>query len=154
MKDLESLGLRLVATHILKVQSHMTTVLNKLNIRSIRHDQSKYHEKEIGLVLGKPKFDKYEYMSKEERQALNDVKESIVHHYAINPHHPEHYKNGINGMSLLDLIEMACDWKAAGEMSLNGSFQNSIEFNTERFNMSPQLVNIFVNTGKEMGWIE
>jgi hypothetical protein len=56
-------------------------------------------------------------------------------------------------MSLLDLLEMACDWKAASEMTPGGSFENSIKHNAERFGMSPQLVGIFESTGIELGWI-
>lgn len=151
--ELEAKGLRLVIEHINKVQKHMGYAITLLLIRVASHDQSKYSQEELGLVLGKPTFDKYEYMSPEERAALEAVKDSLVHHYANNSHHPEHYENGIQGMTLLDLLEMACDWKAAGEMSPNGSFQNSIDFNKKRFNMSPQLVEIFENTGREMGWL-
>jgi hypothetical protein len=186
--ELEAKGLRLVATHINKVQYWMSTAIGLLLYRSTNHDQSKYSQDEIGLVIGKPAFDKYEYMSKEERGALAGVQDALVHHYANNSHHPEHFKNfktyecggcyteftaesegkkcafcgydifeqplGINGMSLFDLIEMCCDWKAAGEMSPNGSFANSLEYNEKRFGLSPQLVQILENTGREMGWID
>jgi hypothetical protein len=55
-------------------------------------------------------------------------------------------------MSLLDLIEMFCDWKAAGERHANGNFAESLNINRERFGMSPQLAEIFENTRKELGW--
>lgn len=152
--ELESKGLRLISEHILKVQGHMASVLSNLTNRMTVHDQSKFTEQELGLVMGKPSFDKYEYMSKEERQALESVKESLQHHYNNNSHHPEFYASGVNGMSLFDLIEMVCDWKAASEMSPNGSLEGSIEYNTERFNLSPEIVKILRNTGLEMGWIE
>jgi hypothetical protein len=94
-------------------------------------------------------------MSKEERAALDAVKDSLIHHYANNRHHPEFYAiSGVYGMNLLDLLEMVCDWKAAGEMSANGSFQQSIEYNTERFSLTPELVRILENTGREMGWMD
>jgi hypothetical protein len=132
----------------------MSQVIANLALRSAVHDQSKYSHKEIGLVLGKPSFDKFAYMSPEERAALAAVEDSLVHHYAVNDHHPEHYENGVNDMGLLALIEMACDHKAAGEMSKDGSYEKSVEYNTERFGYSPQLVAILLNTGREMGWIE
>ncbi len=152
--ELESKGLRLVIKHINSVQNHMTSAISILLERLSDHDQSKYDDDELGLVLGKPSLDKYQYMSVEERAALAAVKGAVARHYAKNSHHPEHYENGINGMSLLDLIEMACDWKAASESSSNGSFENSIRFGEERFGMSPQLVDIFMNTGRELGWID
>lgn len=152
--ELESKGLRLVSEHISRVQKWMAFAITSLLARSNTHDRSKYSQEEIGLVVGKPTFDKYEYMSKEERAALAGVQDALVHHYAHNFHHPEHYPNGVDGMSLLDLIEMCADWKAAGEMSSGGSFANSLKLNTERFNLSPQLVKILENTGREMGWME
>lgn len=60
----------------------------------------------------------------------------------------------VDSMTLLDLIEMVCDWKAAGDMSEGGSFAGSVEYGTERFRLSPQLVSILKNTGKELGWME
>lgn len=152
--ELESQGLRLVQRHVSRVQMWIGRAIDRLLVRMVEHDQSKYYLDEIGLVMGKPAFDKYEYMSQEERAALATVKEALVHHYAHNSHHPEHFTNGVDGMSLLDLLEMCADWKAASETSPNGSFADSIAHNTERFNFSPQLVNILKNTGREMGWIK
>jgi hypothetical protein len=152
--ELEAKGLRLVAIHIGKVQFWMGHVIDNILGRSNNHDMSKYSQEEYGLVVGKPAFDKYEYMSKEERAALAGVKDALVHHYAHNPHHPEHYPNGVTDMSLFDLIEMIADWKAAGEMSPSGSFAGSIAYNIERFNLSPEMVKILENTGREMGWME
>jgi hypothetical protein len=74
------------------------------------------------------------------------MKPALDHHYANNSHHPEHYKNGIDDMSLLDLVEMICDWKAASERHNNGNIRKSIEVNGKRFEMSPQLIRIFENT--------
>lgn len=85
---------------------------------------------------------------------MGTIQEAVAHHYAENSHHPEHYQAGVAGMSLLDLIEMVCDWKAAGEASPNGDFARSLELNRERFNLSPELVAILENTGREMGWIK
>jgi hypothetical protein len=60
---------------------------------------------------------------------------------------------GIDGMSLLDLIEMLCDWKAAGERHADGSMSRSLQINKERFQVSPQLQSILENTARELGWI-
>jgi hypothetical protein len=59
---------------------------------------------------------------------------------------------GIYGMSLLDLIEMLADWKAAGMRHANGNIEQSLEINRKRFDMSDQLFEIFKNTVKELGW--
>lgn len=39
-----------------------------------------------------------------------------------------------------------CDWKAASMRHEDGDIRKSIEKNTKRFNLSPQLVNILKNT--------
>ena len=53
---------------------------------------------------------------------------------------------GVEGMNLIDLLEMLCDWKAATMRHNDGDINRSIELNTSRFNLSPQLVSIFKNT--------
>ena len=60
---------------------------------------------------------------------------------------------GIRGMSLLDLLEMACDWQAAA-VEHGSDFMTSIERNIERFNLSPEMQDILKSTGREMGWIK
>lgn len=60
---------------------------------------------------------------------------------------------GVNGMSLLDVLEMLVDWKAAGERHNDGSIERSLEVNRERFKISPQLQSILENTAREFGWL-
>lgn len=61
-------------------------------------------------------------------------------------------EQGINGMTLLDVVEMFCDWKAATERHADGSLQKSIQINHKRFQMSSQLTQIFENTRKALDW--
>ena len=77
---------------------------------------------------------------------LAAMKPALDHHYAANSHHPEHYEKGILGMSLLDLIEMLCDWKAATHRHKDGDIRRSIEINQQRFGYSDSLKQIFLNT--------
>lgn len=60
---------------------------------------------------------------------------------------------GVNGMSLFDVVEMLCDWKAAGERHTDGSIERSLIVNRQRFGISDQLQAILLNTAIEMGWI-
>ena len=53
-------------------------------------------------------------------------------------------------MTLLDLIEMMVDWKAASERHNDGNIRKSIEKNGNDFNMSYQLIRIFENTVEEL----
>jgi hypothetical protein len=59
----------------------------------------------------------------------------------------------VDGMSLLDVLEMLCDWKAAGERHADGSIERSLSVNKARFNISPQLHAILENTARELGWL-
>ena len=52
-------------------------------------------------------------------------------------------------MTLVDLIEMLADWKAATERNKDGNIRKSIEINSGKYNMSPQLRTIFENTVRE-----
>lgn len=59
---------------------------------------------------------------------------------------------GIEGMDLLDLVEMFCDWKAASERHNDGNILTSITKNADRFGLSPQLVRILENTAKRFDY--
>ena len=78
--------------------------------------------------------------------------DALKHHYEVNSHHPEHYDNGVAGMSLLDVMEMFCDWRAAAQRHSDGTFKKSLVINQERFAISDQLASIFENTRLELGW--
>lgn len=57
----------------------------------------------------------------------------------------------INHMTLIDLIEMLCDWVAAVERHADGDIEKSLTINQERFHISPQLQQILKNTAP---WIK
>jgi hypothetical protein len=59
--------------------------------------------------------------------------------------------SSINNMNLFDILEMFVDWVAATQRHDDGDINKSIEHNTERFALSPQLVSIFENT---VPWIK
>ena len=133
---------------------HISRIRNLINIccielmkRGESHDQSKLVNPEIELFTEyTPKLANCTYGSDEYKQFLGNMKPALDHHYANNRHHPEHFKNGVDEMNLIDMVEMLCDWKAASERHNDGNIRKSIENNANRFNMSPQLVKIFENT--------
>lgn len=59
----------------------------------------------------------------------------------------------LDGMSLMALLEMLADWKAAGERHTTGNLGDSLKKNRERFKISDQLQSILENTARELGWI-
>jgi hypothetical protein len=140
--------------HIWRVQGFIYHVQSELERRAQVHDASKLQEPEKSMYDEyKPKIRQAEiefgYGSKEYEGVLVKMGEALRHHFDANSHHPEHYLNGINGMSLLDLIEALADWKAASNQY--GTPLN-LEANRKRFGMSDQLFEIFQNTVKELDW--
>ena len=138
-------------THIRKVNANLLDICSYLLHRAKVHDESKLHEPEKSV------FDQYTYllyqtpyMSEEYKAYLEEMRPAIEHHESHNEHHPGYYKQGIDGMSLLDIIEMFCDWKAASERTKDGNFLKSILTNRSRFNVSDQLHQIFINTWFEV----
>ena len=140
--------------HIARVGSLLGLCSGHLAIRASEHDRSKLEEPEKSVFdQCTAKLKAMQYGSDEYKAALVELKPALDHHYAHNSHHPEHYPNGVDGMSLFDVIEMLMDWKAATErMQGGGDIRRSLEINTKRFNLSPQLVSILSNTIREMGW--
>ena len=139
--------------HINLVRGFMEDVRNLLMFRQQAHDASKLQEPEKSMYDEfTPKLKGSTYGSDEYKGFLKDMGIALKHHYEHNRHHPEYYPDGINGMSLLDVIEMLADWKAAGLRHADGSVQQSLKVNKERFGISGQLAEILQNTVKELGW--
>ena len=53
---------------------------------------------------------------------------------------------GLDGMSLMDIIEMLCDWQAATLRHADGDILKSIEINQKRFKYSDEMKQILLNT--------
>lgn len=188
--------------HIRRVHDHLDTVGDLLHARAVLHDKSKFDSPEKELFdEWTPKLKAMTYGGDEYKAALASLKPALDHHYAVNSHHPEHFRwlcavcsgqfsdaqapisdwgdqqhrfcprcvppggsviweavlvenpaSGINGMTLLDLVEMFCDWKAATERHADGNIERSIKINRERFGLSDQLVAILENTRRALKW--
>lgn len=133
--------------HIERVRNLLNGMAVCLLLRGEAHDQSKLEPPEVELFTEHTStLAGMTYGSPEYQEALAALGPALEHHYANNRHHPEHHKNGIDDMTLIDLMEMFCDWKAASERHNDGNINKSIEKNADRFGMSPQLVRIFENT--------
>lgn len=140
--------------HIAKVEGYLSLIADLLRIRAATHDASKLEEPELSGYAGLSDALKgLTYSTPEHRAAFAPFKPIIKHHYEHNSHHPEHWPEGVDNMSLLDVIEMTADWKAASERG-NGDFTESIRVSVERFKIDAQLANILINTAIELGWIE
>lgn len=127
-------------------------VVQKLTAEIIKrgenHDASKFQEPEKSqldyyipllkkVAFGSPEYDKLN------NQRKKDI--GLLHHFQVNRHHPEHFENGIKDMTLVDILEMFCDWYASSTRSDTG-FLDGLKYNAERFHMSDDLRQIFENT--------
>lgn len=144
--------------HIMRVQELMLQVVTDLADRAKKHDQSKLEEPEVSMFAAyTERLEGMDYSAdpdsdyqKCRQEMLEEDLNPLGHHYAHNDHHPEHFENGINDMSLIQILEMLCDWKAAGERHRGGNIFKSIEENTKRFGLDPQTVAILTNTAKAL----
>lgn len=137
--------------HIRLVQKLIHAVVKDLLDRSDCHDNSKLESPELEVFTEHTsKLAGLTYDSEEYKAQLKVMDSALQHHYANNSHHPQFYKNGIDDMNLMDVIEMFCDWWAASKRHNDGNINKSIEINGKRFNMSQQLIRIFENTVKRM----
>lgn len=133
--------------HIQNVRKLLNGLISVLQTRAEIHDVSKLSVEE------KPIFDEFPpklrgstYGSDEYFGLLKEMQVALNHHYRENAHHPEHFENGIRGMTLVDLLEMICDWYAASMRHADGDIMRSIDLNQTRFGYSDDLKEIFKNT--------
>ena len=144
--------------HIKTVRKYGTQILLDWLWRLDVHDNSKT------TFLEKPMYDKYtpllkdmEYGSKEYEDTRKKMGTALQHHYENNRHHPEFFVDSIDGMNLIDMMEMLADWKAASERMKNGTgdLRKSIEINCgpERFNVDEKIKLLLLNTASYLGWI-
>lgn len=138
-----------------EVRKKLGDVMQNLEQRGIRHDVSKLNNPEVGVFNEyTPKLKECTYGSEEYKEYLRGMQVALDHHYSSNRHHPEHHENGIRDMTLLDLLEMLADWKAATLRHDDGDLQRSLEINATRFNIPAELQSILASTARELGWIE
>ena len=142
--------------HKNRVGELMSQAATRLMMRADQHDNSKLEPPE------KPLFDQFthrlkgmKYGSDEYKETLALLKPALDHHYACNAHHPESRAEGVKAMSLLDLLEMLADWKAAGERHQRAdcNLTNSLKVNRTRFHIPNQIFRQLISTSLELGWI-
>jgi hypothetical protein len=138
--------------HMEAVRNFIGLCIKELLHRAEQHDQTKLEspEREIfeehtaqlrGTTFGSDDY----------KRILSEMKPALDHHYAQNRHHPEHFKDGVKDMNLIDILEMLCDWKASSMRHNDGNLLKSIESQQGRFHYSDDLRQILENTAH---WID
>jgi len=136
-----------IKRHIWRVRKRMQDFARQIVDRSTSHDKTKLEEPEKSMYDEfTPKLREVIFGSDEYRASLANMGTALQHHYQENRHHPEHFKNGINGMTLVDLVEMVSDWMAMAEVKNSST---DLAYLANRFNISEQLVDIIANTIRE-----
>lgn len=164
--------IRSTADHIRRVGSYLCVAATELMTRAVHHDASKWSEQEWpSFEVATPRLAGLTYGSSEYRESLRQMKPAIDHHNESNRHHPEYFGRHacaqcgaddreqpcvcggpriatLRDMTLLDLVEMLCDWKAASERHNDGDIMRSIEVNAERFGYGEEIKRLLTNTAK------
>jgi len=133
--------------HIHYVHKYLHKLQIEIGKRALEHDHSKLVQPEVSVFTKyTPKLASTTYGSEKYQAFLTEMKPALEHHYKNNRHHPEYFKNGVDDMNLIDILEMLCDWLAATSRQNNGDIMKSIDINAKRFGLSPQLTSILKNT--------
>ena len=141
--------------HIHTVQRILGEVITDLQRRALAHDQSKLASPEVEVFdRVTVKLRGLTYGSDEYKATLAEMGLGLEHHYAANDHHPEHFAGGVHDMSLVQLLEMLCDWKAATMRHDDGDLERSIEDGAERFGYGDEIRGLLLNTARAFGWLE
>jgi hypothetical protein len=146
-------AMRVILKHKSEVARVLGNMAGNLITRGRIHDDSKFSSAEFnGFVQGIPKLEAATYGSPEYTEALESIKPTLQKHYASNCHHPEFYgEAGIQGMSLLTVLEMVADWYVACSLGGRSSFQESLAVNFKRFGISVEMQGFITRTAREMG---
>lgn len=133
--------------HQQEVAKYMLLFADMLMKRAIVHDRSKLREPERSVFIKvTPKLKSLTYGSDEYKDQLKKMGVALEHHYRFNPHHPEFFELNDTAFHLANVVEMVCDWLAAIKRHEDGSIENTMKVNTERFKLDPQFARIIHNT--------
>lgn len=148
MKDEE---LRIVR-HIEAVRNYLQACSVELLNRGRDHDASKLEEPEYSTYVAvQPELRAAKFGTDDYKAACTKLGPALEHHQATNRHHPEFHSDGIRGMTLIDILEMVCDWKASSERQGGKGILTSIGFCQERFGFSNELRDLIINT---IDWLD
>jgi hypothetical protein len=133
--------------HIDAVRALMTLAIHDLIERARVHDASKLQSPEVeAFDVISPRLHGVTYGSEDYKATMREFKPALDHHVTQNTHHPEAHANGVHGMSVLDLLEMCCDWIAASRRHADGDVLASLDINAERFGYGDELKTTLRNT--------
>jgi len=150
MTDKELLNLELILKHKEQIAVLLAKFAAELTYRSAVHDNSKFSPDEFDVHSDNVNhFNKYLFDTKEEKELKERLMPAGILHRKRNRHHPEHFEDGIDGMNLIDILEMLCDWKSASTRVSGDSLRKGLPILKNKYNISPQLLKILENTARD-----
>lgn len=132
--------------HISRVRRHIDTFIQLLIRRAENHDKSKLEEPELSWWKEMDKEPRYPYGSEEYKQKIKRWNKVFKHHYQYNRHHPEHYEYGVSEMTLIDIVEMMCDWLGYKDTTTVTEALKVCDEQMARYDISEELRQIIFNT--------
>lgn len=135
--------------HIYNVRKLLNKFADVLKQKGETHDQSKLEEPEVYGWAAMDLEPRYEYGSYEYYDKLRRFSEVFNHHYKVNSHHPEHFVNPEHEMTLIDMVEMLCDWFAYKQDIPIREGVELIREQCDRFGFSDTIMSLLTNTYRE-----
>lgn len=137
--------------HIHLVRNFLENCAKELLTRGQQHDASKLVAPEcLDFARFRAAVEGMAYGSSAYEAVRRDFQPLLERHFTGNPHHPEyHGAEGINAMTLFDLLEMLCDWQASAQRTPQGNV--NLSANITRYGVDAQLARILANTLKVLG---
>lgn len=132
--------------HISRVRRHIDTFIQLLIRRAENHDKSKLEEPELSWWKEMDKEPRYPYGSEEYKQKIKRWNKVFKHHYQYNRHHPEYYEYGVSEMTLIDIVEMMCDWLGYKDTTTVTEALKVCDEQMARYDISEELRQIIFNT--------
>ena len=105
------------------------------------------------FVSTREKFKKANYGSPEYQECIELIKPAVEHHHKNNRHHTSFHEHGINDMTLIDVIEMLADWRAAARRSPDKKLIDTLEYAKKKYKIDEQLFKVIQNTLIQLKWI-
>lgn len=138
--------IRQCLAHKLWVAFYLAAFCVRLLWRALVHDLSKFGPLEFSLFARTTRGFRAKFGGETYQRTIDSLGPALTHHYRCNRHHPEYWVAGVQNMSLVDLVEMLCDWKAAVRRQVDGDIVRSIAVNRVRYGLSDDLAGILLCT--------
>lgn len=135
-----------VEKHINIVRQNLYIIIRELLKRLAEHDSSKLREPKLSLWKQMDSEPSYPYGSFEYLKKQKRYKKAFDLHYQANRHHPEHFRNGIASMNLIDILEMLTDWISYSDVLSITDAVDLVNTQAKRFGFGDETINYIMNT--------